>query len=81
MMIKNKTMKYGTLKCKTLKNIRMKIAELNGLEIDDKVCSFADNCITGTCPMCEMELERLEREINLKVAKGEQVFVEGIYEL
>ena len=38
----------------------MKIAELNGLNVDDKVCSFVETCETGTCPMCEKELERLD---------------------
>ena len=57
----------------------MKIAKLNGFKIDDKVCSFADTCETGTCPMCEKELERLEEEINRKVERGEKVFIEEIY--
>ena len=74
-------MKYGTIKCKILKSIRIKIAELNGLKIDDKVCSFADDCISGTCPLCEKELERLEKAIYQKIQRGEKVFVEGIYEI
>lgn len=74
-------MNYGTIKCKTLKSIRKKIAELNGLKVDDKVCSFADICKTGTYPMCEKELERLEMEINQKIERGEKVYIEGIYEI
>lgn len=74
-------MNYGTIKCKTLQQIRIKIAELNGLNVDNKVCSFADDCVTGTCPMCEKELQRLEEAINRKIEKGEKVFVEEIYEI
>lgn len=74
-------MNYGTIKCKTLKSIRMKIAELNGLNVDDKVCSFVETCETGTCPMCEKELERLEMEINRKIERGEKAHIEGIYEI
>ena len=51
----------------------MKIAELNGLNVDDKVCSFVETCDTGTCPMCEKELERLEMEINRKIERGTEV--------
>ena len=74
-------MNSGTIKCRTLKRIRIKIAELNGLRVDKKVCSFEEDCITGTCPMCEKELERMEEEINRKIEKGEKVFIEGIYKL
>lgn len=49
--------------------------------MDKKVCPFEEDCITGTCPMCEKELERMEEEINRKIEKGEKVFIERIYEL
>ena len=68
-------MKYGTIKCITLQQIRIKIAELNGLTVNNKVCSFADNCISGTCPLCEKELERLEKAIFLKIERGEKVWI------
>ncbi len=74
-------MNIGTIKCRTLKSIRMKIAELNGLKVDKKICPFEEDCITGTCPMCEKELERMEEEINRKVEKDEKVFIVGIYKL
>ena len=76
-----RNMNSGTIKCRTLKRIRIKIAELNGLRVDKKVCPFEEDCITGTCPMCEKELERMEEEINRKIEKGEKVFIERIYEL
>lgn len=72
-------MNYGTIKCRTLRNIRKRIAELNGLKVDNKICPYEKNCETGTCPMCEMELQRLEEEIKQKSERGEKMFVEGIY--
>lgn len=74
-------MNNGTVKCRTLRNIRIRIAELNGLKVNNKNCPHEENCETGTCPMCEMELQRLEEEINRKIERGEKVFVEGIYEI
>ena len=74
-------MNGGKIKCRMLKSIRMKIAELNGLRVEMKACSFEEDCITSTCPMCEKELERLEEEIKRKIKGGEKVFVEEIFEI
>ena len=74
-------MNGGKIKCRMLKSIRMKIAEINGLRVEMKACSFEEDCITGTCPMCEKELESLEEEIKRKIKGGEKVFVEEIFEI
>ena len=49
----------GKTKCELLKEIRRKICELNGLENLEKDCPYADECLTGTCPACDAQLERI----------------------
>lgn len=71
-------MNNGTIICRTLKNIRKKIADMNGLQYICEPCPHEDECITGTCKACELDLMMLERELEAKKARGEKVYVEEI---
>lgn len=74
-------MNYGTIKCRTLRDIRNKIAELNHIEYTSQSCLHENDCYEGTCKTCELELSMLEMEINKKEASGEDVYIEGIYDI
>lgn len=58
-------MKRGKLVCNTLKEIRTKIADANGIEYTPVLCEHQGDCI-GTCPMCEAEVQYLEQELEKK---------------
>lgn len=64
----------GKTKCKILRGIRQKIADINGIEYKPHTCSNVGNC-TGTCSMCDSELAWLEMQLNNKVAGGQHVYV------
>lgn len=55
----------GKRKCETLKDIRRKIAESEGIKYAPAKCNHEGDC-PGTCPRCEAEVEYLEREIARK---------------
>ena len=59
----------GKEKCKTLKEIRAKVAELNGIKgFEYKECPFDGEC-TGTCPACDAEVEALQVALEQKKAQ------------
>ena len=48
-------MNKGKSTCKVLKDIRQKIADVNGIRYVPKECNFKGEC-KGTCPACEAEI-------------------------
>lgn len=64
----------GKTKCKILKGIRQRIADINGIEYEPHPCTNTGNCV-GTCSMCDRELAWLEMQLNNKIAEGHRVYV------
>lgn len=55
--------------CNQLKKIRAEIAKQNGIEFTPVECNNKENCI-GTCPMCEQEVEYLQKKLEEKRHNG-----------
>lgn len=73
-------MKKGKLICKTLKDVRKKVADANGIEYTPTSCDFQGDCM-GTCPMCEAEVRYLEQELEKKKSATGIVHIAGVAEL
>lgn len=58
--------------CNQLRKIRVEIAKRNGIDFSPAVCDHKGDC-SGTCPVCEQELDYLQKKIEEKRAKGETV--------
>ena len=67
----------GKDKCRILKDIRRQIAEENDIEWVVSECRHKGNC-KGTCPRCESEVRKLERELERKRRLGKSVVIAGI---
>ncbi len=67
----------GKSKCKTLKEIRSRIARQNDIDYVPPECKFQGSC-TGTCPKCEAEVRYLEQELARRKQAGKAVAVAGI---
>ena len=67
----------GKDKCQILKEIRRQIAEENDIEWVVSECSHKGEC-KGTCPKCESEVRKLERELSLRRRIGKSVAIAGI---
>lgn len=63
--------------CDTLKAIRKKIADANGIEYSPEECHFKGEC-RGTCPKCEQEVKNLEYELRLRQMAGTAIKVAGV---
>lgn len=63
--------------CQTLKNIRQKIADANGIHYAPRECHYEGEC-EGTCPACEQEVKFIENELQIRRQKGFSVKVAGI---
>ena len=48
----------GKTKCKLLKEIRLRIAEMNGIDYKPAECTHEGDC-SGHCPVCDSEANRL----------------------
>ena len=64
----------GRTKCRILKGIRQRIADINGIEYKPHPCTNVSNCI-GTCSMCDSELAWLEMQLKDKIKEGHRVYV------
>ena len=51
----------GKIKCKYLRNLRVSFAEKYSIDYQTSVCHHQGDC-QGTCPMCDAELEYLNRK-------------------
>lgn len=67
-------MKNGKKICETLKQIRLDIAQANGIGYIPRKCHHKGDC-AGTCPACDSELMYLDREISRKRSLGKAVIV------
>lgn len=67
----------GKERCRILKEIRMRVAEENGIELAVSECTHKGDC-AGTCPKCESEVRYLERELERRRALGKTIAVAGI---
>ena len=63
--------------CDVLKAVRKKIAEMNGITYEPKVCHYHGHC-SGTCPACEAERKYIEDELSLREQMGKAVCVTGV---
>jgi hypothetical protein len=63
--------------CKKLKEIRLQIARANGIKYAPRECTHKGPCL-GTCPMCEQEVNYLERMLKLRRQLGKAVAVAGV---
>ncbi len=66
----------GKEKCEYLKNVRREIAQANGIEIEERVCTYKGKC-KGTCPKCEADLQNLTSAIENKRSLGKRVVLAG----
>jgi hypothetical protein len=67
----------GKTTCKVLKEVRRKIADANGIPLQERECTHTGDC-AGTCPYCESEVRYLERELSKRKSLGKAVAVAGI---
>lgn len=70
-------MQWGKYKCKQLKALRKRIADENGIPLEQKECTYDGPC-RGTCPYCEAELHHLERALADRVQLGKVATVAGL---
>lgn len=59
----------GKEKCDMLRKMRIKFAELNGIEFSSKDCENKI-CKEGTCPVCEAELDYLANQVKQLIDQG-----------
>lgn len=52
----------GKEKCEFFKSLRRELANRNGIDIQERVCSHEGDC-PGTCPLCDFEIQELAKEI------------------
>ena len=70
-------MKQGKAICETLKQIRQRVADANGISYAPTPCNHKGDCL-GTCPVCEAEVRYIERELNARRLLGKAIVVAGI---
>ena len=59
----------GKEKCEFLKEIRVRMAELNGIPYEPRECHHEGDCL-GTCPLCEVESQYILEELKKKASEG-----------
>lgn len=64
----------GRTKCKILKGIRQRIADINGVNYEPYSCSNNGDC-KGTCAQCEKELDWLWAQLKQKESLGYRIYV------
>ena len=67
----------GKQKCHILRQIRRDIAAANQLDYHERDCTHEGPC-RGTCPYCEAELRKLEKELTERRSLGRRVAVMGL---
>jgi len=70
-------MMNGKKICKSLREIRCRIARANDIDYTPAVCTHEGNC-SGTCPACESELRYIERQLLRRTATGKKVALAGL---
>ncbi|MCR5369781.1 MAG: hypothetical protein K6E83_03645 [Clostridium sp.] len=74
-----KCVRNGKEICRSLKSLRKKIADANGIALEMEECPHQGPC-PGTCPRCDDELSALNRELERKHSRGEKLHLEGFWE-
>ncbi len=67
----------GKYICKTLKEVRRKIAKANDIVYEPTECRHECDGL-GTCPKCEAEVRYLEQQLDLRRSLGKAVSLVGI---
>ena len=70
-------MMNGKKICKSLREIRCRIARANDIDYTPAVCTHEGNC-SGTCPACESELRYIERQLLRRTAQGKKIVLAGL---
>lgn len=70
-------MKRGKAICRTLKAIRQKVADANGISYKPCECHHRGDCL-GTCPACEAEVKYLEQQLDLRHRLGKAAVIIGV---
>lgn len=63
----------GKTKCRILKGIRQRIADINNIEYEPHPCEI-QGCCLGTCQMCDKELEWLTMQLEQKEVAGYRTY-------
>ena len=63
--------------CKQLKAVRQRIAEENGIPLEQRECTYDGPC-RGTCPHCEAEVRYLEKSLAQRLHLGKAATVAGL---
>ncbi len=70
-------MEKGKRICRTLKELRKRIADANDIPYEIEECPHKGDC-PGTCPICESEVHYLMDAIDKRDIEGKPVIVEGL---
>lgn len=70
-------MEIGKRICKTLKELRKRIADANEIPFETDECTHKGECL-GTCPKCEQEVNYLINSIEKHEQEGKPVVIEGL---
>lgn len=70
-------MEKGKRICRTLKELRKRIADANDIPYEIEECPHKGDC-PGTCPKCESEVHYLMDAIDKRDIEGKPVIVEGL---
>ena len=70
-------MKQGKQICKTLKEIRLKVARANDIPYEPTECKHKGDCL-GTCPKCEEEVRYIEQQLDMRRMLGKAATVAGV---
>ena len=70
-------MDRGKRICKTLKELRKRIADANGIPYEIEECPHTEPC-PGTCPKCEKELEDLFDQLHWIEQEGRRLNLRGL---
>ena len=70
----------GIEKCRLLREIRKQVCADNGLPFTEEECPNEHPDCRGTCPACELHLQRLNKMLDELKRKGVKVNYDGIKE-
>jgi len=70
-------MKRGKQICNQLKAVRRRIADENGIPLEQRECTHTGDC-RGTCPYCEAEMRYLEQALTHRLTVGKVATVAGM---
>ena len=70
-------MEKGKRICRTLKELRKRIADANEIPYEIEECSHKGEC-PGTCPKCESDVHYLMNAIDNREQQGKPVVIEGL---